>query len=83
MFLSPIDEIKNRLDVVEVIGSYIKLQKAGANFRALVLFIRKKTPLFSSPPPAKSGVVSDVFRRGQILKHLKGFILSKKLKKAT
>lgn len=38
------DEIKSKLDIVDVISEYIPVQASGANFRALSPFKKEKTP---------------------------------------
>ncbi len=42
-----IDEILNRVSVVEIIGKYIEIKKNGKNYLALCPFHQEKTPSFS------------------------------------
>ena len=42
-----LEQVRHANDVVEVIGSYFPLKRAGANFRALCPFHKEKTPSFN------------------------------------
>jgi DNA primase len=47
---STLQEIKDRLNVADIIGGYIQLKKAGTNFKALCPFHNEKTPSLQISP---------------------------------
>src|SRR6266576_2090269 len=63
-----IEQIAAANDIVEVIGSYFPLKRAGANFKALCPFHQEKTPSFTVSPQRQTfhcfgcGVGGSVFR---------------------
>lgn len=68
-----LQQIRHANDIVEVIGSYFPLKRAGANFRALCPFHKEKTPSFNVNPTKQifhcfgCGAGGDVF--GFVMKY--------------
>src|SRR5437763_3689774 len=63
-----IEQVAAANDIVEVIGSYFPLKRAGTNFKALCPFHQEKTPSFTVSPQRQTfhcfgcGVGGTVFR---------------------
>ena len=63
-----IDQIKNRIDITDVVGHHVSLTKAGQNLKGLCPFHQEKTPSFNVNPDKKifhcfgCGVGGDVFK---------------------
>jgi DNA primase len=64
--VSQIQEIKERLDIVEFIGERITLQRSGKNFRACCPFHSEKTPSFFVSPEMQSFICFGCHKKGDI-----------------
>ena len=71
-----IDQIRNALDIADVVGSYVQIKRAGNSIKALCPFHKEKTPSFHVNPARQAfhcfgcGVGGDVFKFVMLYDHV-------------
>lgn len=71
--MSQVDQIKSKLDIVSVVGNYIKLEKAGANFKGRCPFHNERTPSFFVSPDRASYYCFGCQAKGDIFTFVQEF----------
>jgi DNA primase len=70
---SSVDQIKSKIDIVTLVSSYIKLDKAGANFKGRCPFHNEKTPSFFVSPDRGNYYCFGCHAKGDIFSFVEEF----------